>query len=71
VPETNHVSGACSVAAALYLQFMLHGMLFNMIKLLHFTLLLSAVWVQYPVTAVFLHLFDVVLSLYFANIFSE
>jgi len=29
VPETNHVSRVCSVAAALYLQFVLHVMLFR------------------------------------------
>jgi len=32
VPGTNHVSRACSVAAALYLQFMLHVMLFLLVK---------------------------------------
>ena len=28
IPETNHVSGVYIVAAVLYLQFVLHGMLF-------------------------------------------
>ena len=28
IPETKHVSGVCSVAAVLYLQFLLHVMLF-------------------------------------------
>jgi hypothetical protein len=30
IPETNHVSRVCNVAAILYLQFMLHVMLFRM-----------------------------------------
>ena len=29
IPETNHVSGVCSVAAVLYLQFFLRVMLFR------------------------------------------
>ena len=31
IPETNHVSGAYSVAAVLYLQFVLHAMLCRLI----------------------------------------
>jgi hypothetical protein len=30
VPETNHVSKVCNVAAVLYIQFVLHVMLFRM-----------------------------------------
>ena len=36
VPETNHVSSVHSVAAALYLQFMLHVMLLPMLNVLYF-----------------------------------
>ena len=31
-PGTNHVSRSCSAAAALYLQFMLHVMLFRLVR---------------------------------------
>ena len=32
VPGTNHVSRSCTVAAVLYLQFMLHVMLFRLVR---------------------------------------
>jgi hypothetical protein len=50
IPETNHVSSVCSVAAVLYLQFMLHVMLYcpwNMVCT--FTLELHIVYVQCPI----------------------
>jgi len=34
VSDTNYVSRVCSVAAVLYLQFMLHVMLFRMLNML-------------------------------------
>ena len=47
IPETNHVARVYSVAAVLYLQFMLHVMLFRMLNMFcAFTLALSAVCVQ-------------------------
>jgi hypothetical protein len=49
IPETNHVSRVHSVAAVLYLQFVLHVMLFPMLNFRTFTLALSAVRVQCPV----------------------
>ena len=36
IPETNHVSGVYSVAAVLYLQFMVHVILFPMLNVLSF-----------------------------------
>ena len=47
VPELNHVYRACRVAAALFLQFMLHVMLFRMLNMLcTFTAALPAVSMQ-------------------------
>ena len=47
IPETNHVSMVYSVAAVLYLQFVLHVMLFRPWNMFYtFTLALSAVCVQ-------------------------
>ena len=40
IPKTNHVSRVCSVAAILYLQFMVHVMIFPLLLLL-FLLTLS------------------------------
>jgi len=40
IPETNHISSVYSVAAVLYLQFMLHVMLFrvwNMLRTFYFS----------------------------------
>ena len=42
IPETNNVSRVCSVAAVLYLQFLLRVMLFPMLNIL----VLSEVYVQ-------------------------
>jgi len=36
IPETNLVSGSHRVAAVLYLQFMIHVMLFPMLNVLYF-----------------------------------
>ena len=36
IPEKNHVSKVYSVAAVLYLQFVLHVMLFRMLNVLYF-----------------------------------
>jgi len=53
MPETNHVSRVYSVAAVLYLQFVLHVMLFRMLDMFcTFTLVLSeasTVRVQWPI----------------------
>ena len=46
--ETNLDSGVNRVAAVLYLQFMLHVMLFPMLNAMYFTLVLSALCVQCP-----------------------
>ena len=49
ITETNHVSRVCSIAALLYLQFVLHGMLFCMLNMFcTFTFVLSEVCVQCP-----------------------
>ena len=40
ITETKHVSKVCSVAAVLYLQFVLHVMLFPMLNFSTFTLVL-------------------------------
>ena len=49
IPETNHISRVCSVAAVLYLQFVLHVMLFHVLNMFHtFTLALPEVCVQRP-----------------------
>ena len=49
IRETNRVAGAYSVAALLYLQFMLHEMLFRMLNMFcTFTSALSEVCVQCP-----------------------
>jgi len=37
IPETNHVSKVYSVAAVLYLQFVLHVMLVNILNVLYCT----------------------------------
>ena len=49
-PETNHISRVCSVAAVLYLQFVLHVMLFRQRNIFRtFTLALTVVSVQSPI----------------------
>jgi hypothetical protein len=55
IPETNHFSRVYSVAAVLYLQFVLHVMLFNMWNMFcTFTLLLPRVCVRCPTWMLFL-----------------
>jgi len=50
IPETNHVLRVHIVAAVLYLQFVVHVMLFLMLNIFcTFTLVLSEVCVQSPV----------------------
>jgi hypothetical protein len=47
MPETNHVSRVYSVTAILYLQFLLHVMLFRLLNIFNtFTILLSVKCVQ-------------------------
>jgi hypothetical protein len=54
IPETNHVSRVHSIAAVLYLQFVLHVMLFRPLNMLRtFTSALSAVCVQCPIWLLF------------------
>jgi hypothetical protein len=49
IPETNHVSGVYSVAAVLYLQFVLHQMLFRVLNMFcTLKLALSEVCLQCP-----------------------
>jgi len=49
IPETTPVSGVCSVAAVLYVQFVLHVMFFHMLNMFcTFTVALSEVCVQCP-----------------------
>ena len=50
IPETNNVSRVHSVTAVLYLQFLLHVMLFRPLNMFcTFTLALAAVRVQRPI----------------------
>jgi hypothetical protein len=50
MPETDHFSRVYSVAAVLYLQFVVHVMLFRMLNMFRtFTLVLSEVCVQCPI----------------------
>jgi len=69
-PETNHVSRVYSVAAVLYLQFVLHAILFrpHEICFVIFTLALSAVCVQCPIR---LFLVVLVLPWYVAQVLYE
>jgi len=54
MPETNNVSSLYIVAAVLYLQFVLHVMLCNMLNMFcTFTLVLSEVHVQCPIWLLF------------------
>jgi len=64
IPETNHVSRIYSITAVLYLQFVLHVMLFCT-----FTLALSVVCVQSPILQCFV--FDFVLAWYVAQVLSQ
>jgi len=71
IPETNHVSRVYSVAAVLYLQFVLHVMLFHLRNMFcTFTLALSEVYVQCPILVSFV-LLDFKPSQYVAQEFSE
>jgi hypothetical protein len=50
IPETNHVSRVCNVAAVLYLQFLLHVMSFRVWNMFcTFTLAIFVVCVQCPI----------------------
>ena len=49
IPETNHVYRICSVPAVLYLQFVLHVMLFHPWNMCTFTLAIYAISVQCPI----------------------
>jgi hypothetical protein len=49
VPETNYVPRQYSVASVLLFLFMVHTSLAPVLNLLHFTLVLSAVYVQCPI----------------------
>ena len=51
IPETNHVSRVYSVAAALYLQFVLHVMLFHIfIIIIIFITLMQSIYHYIPET---------------------
>jgi hypothetical protein len=51
IPKTNHVSRVYSVAAVLYLQFVLHVMLICMLNMFYtFTLLLSIIIIILTIT---------------------
>jgi hypothetical protein len=66
IPETNYVARAYNVAAVLYLQFVLHVMLFRQWNMFcTFTLALSEVCVQCPIRL------DFVLSWYVTQVLSE
>jgi hypothetical protein len=54
IPETNHVSRVCSVAAVLYLQFVLHVMLLRMFNVLYFYISTSCSMCAATNVAVFL-----------------
>jgi hypothetical protein len=54
VPETNHVSRVYSVAAILYLQFVLHVILFPKINILNFHINTSRSMCAAPNIAIFL-----------------
>ena len=74
IPETNRFSKVHSVATVLYLQSVLHAMLFRMLNMFcTFTLALPAVCVQCPVWLgfSFLYFLNFVLSRYVAQVLSE
>jgi len=71
IPETNPVPRVYSVAAVLYLQFVLHAMLFRPWNMFcAFTWPLSVVCVQCPVW-LFFAVLNFVLSWYVAQVLSE
>jgi hypothetical protein len=54
IPKTNHVSSLYSVAGVLYLQFVLHVMLRNVLNMFcTFTLVLSEACAQCPIWLIF------------------
>jgi hypothetical protein len=53
IPATNRVSTVCSVAAVLYLQFVLHVMLFCMLNVLYLCIITSRSMCAVPSMAVF------------------
>ena len=68
IPETNHVVRVYNVADVLYLQFMLHIMLFHMLNMFcTFTLVLSTVCVQCPIWLLFV--VPYVFPVYYSGIF--
>jgi len=71
IPETNHVSRVYCVAAVLYLQLVLHVMLFHpWNKFCIFTLAFSTVCVPCPIW-LFFEFFNFVLSQYIAQVLSK
>ena len=48
IPEANHISSIYNVAAQLWLQYMVHVMLFSMINVFYFAVVLSEVSPQRP-----------------------
>ena len=73
IPETNHVSMLYSVAAVLYLQSVLHVMLFRVLNIFcTFTLALPSVFLQCTVWLFFfLQFLNFALSWYFAQVLSK
>jgi hypothetical protein len=53
IPETNHISNVCNVAAILNLQFMVHIMLLSMLSVLYFYISTSRIVCAEPNMAVF------------------
>jgi len=53
IPETNHFSGVYSVATVLYLQGMLHVMLFSVLNAMYFYISTSRIMCAVPNMAVF------------------
>ena len=71
IPQTNHVNTVYSFAAVLYLQIVLHGMLFRVLNMFcTVTSALPAVCVQCKIW-LFLQFFNFVLSRYVAQVPSE
>jgi len=72
LPEINHVSRVYSVAAVLYLQFMVHVMLFRPVKyVLYFYSSTSRSLCAVPNTTFFLQFRNFVLSCYVAKVLPE
>jgi hypothetical protein len=49
IPKTNHIFRVYNLVSVLYLQFVVHVMLFPVINVSYFTLLLSEVSAQSPI----------------------